>query len=500
MQLEKQSILSKQLSSVELNPYQLLEHIFWVNLITQNGFYSLPEDFVYVDFSNNHYTINLMAKLYPNATFYVKGPTQHTKPSNVRCFNDVSEINIAIHFVYFENISTLSASDWVSLKDQLLPLLVNNGHIVVGHENKIGWDGFSALLDLIKLEFTALNKKTITHQDLDSVFFYFNQLSDKKISIFENKTNLQRLLSYLKGLPLYKLNELILSSENTQYTTRSVFQKTEGVKYTGALPVVSNYIHLGLDEQQKEFVGNFNSNPVNAIERRDLISQPFFKMEIWEKNTGEAVQKLCGVDSLYFGVYSRADSFPNMLKVENVTFNFKGALLTKLRDVFNKHGFLKLEDVLFKLEGVDEPQQSIVSQIMVLVAAGQIKVALNPSKYKAHDNFALSKNYKIKFKHAANQDMFSDVYKFLNESGVITDFSTRLLVPFDSKMSMLFSALTKVVSSIAPQYCAEIWCKNFGAESEINKVAAEFQAILLRFQKYYLVKFLELDLVDQVLV
>lgn len=500
LQLKKQNFLKAIKTSYYINNYQCLENIAWVALITQGKFAQFPENFVYVDFSSNSYTASLISETYPNAKVYTNQKPLVSTSNKIQNIMNIEEVSEPIHLVYIDNISFISREDWFQMREALIKKVIPGGYIVLGHENKIGWEGFQVVADLIRGELMSLGRDRVTHQDLDNIFTYFNQLALKKISVFGDGSELKRFLTYLKTLSEVELSDLFLKKAPVTYTTSNVFQSDSGLHYVGSLPIVNNYIHLGLDGAQKDFVGSVSSSGLNAVERKDMISLPFFKTDIWQKNRSEVNTSFLDINKVYFGVYSTLESFPHSLKVKNFTFDFKGSLNTALRGLLNEKGFLTLSEILANLKNVNEPEQVIVNQVMVLIAAGQIKVSLHPSKYKALNRDQLLKNYKLKFKDVTNQNMFSDVYKFFHQQGVLVDKSTRLLIPFDSPMCMIMTGLTKVSSNLVAQYCAETWCEKYSEKIDISKVIAEFRSKLLKFEKHYLVKFLELNIADQVLV
>lgn len=499
LQLEKQDNL-KSLKSVKyLKKYQLIENILWVSLITQGRSACLPEGFTYVSFSESVYTTNLLAQVHPKATFFINAPKHASESLNVKTFTQLEDINLPIHVAYIDNVSLLSPIEWLNIKNYLLGALAPGGCIVLGYESKIGWGEYNVVFDLIKLELAASNTGAITRKDLDSVFYYLQQLAEKNITLFANKVKLNRLFQHLKSVSVDDLNKLLFSPHLNTYYAHDMFQPQHDVKYVGEMPMVNNYLHLGLTQEQKAFVGSYTENSLTAVERRDLITLPFLKMDVWSKCESDQPYKTMCAEDVYFGVYSIADRFPESVKIGNISFNFQGEAFTVLRAIFNAHGFLKISAILEKVSHLGLPAQIVVNQLMILVATEQLKVSFFPSKTRAYEE-ANVKEYKLKFKHVMNQNMFSDMYKFFNESGVVIDPETHLVIPFDQRMCMVMAALTKVSVSFVAQYCAEAWCKKYEEDVKIQSITAEFKSILLRFKKHYFVKFLELNLIDQVLV
>jgi hypothetical protein len=66
---------------------------------------------------------------------------------------------------------------------------------------------------------------------------------------------------------------------------------------------------------------------------------------------------------------------------------------------------------------------------------------------------------------------------------------------------MVIAALTKLHESFVPHYCAEIWMQSSSQQDgALAQVQKEFKSILIFFKRHYFGKFLELGLIDQVLV
>ncbi len=112
----------------------------------------------------------------------------------------------------------------------------------------------------------------------------------------------------------------------------------------------------------------------------------------------------------------------------------------------------------------------------------------------------ITKPTKLKFKDTHNQRIFSEIRRFLHESGIVIQPNSGLMIPFDQKTSMVIAALTKVHESVVPQYCAEIWMEYKQHTADLSAVQKEFKSILIFFKRHYFGKFLELGLVDQVLL
>jgi hypothetical protein len=337
---------------------------------------------------------------------------------------------------------------------------------------------------------------------LDRVFYELSNLSLKKVTALKDKPFLDKLFAYLKSLDAAHLQKILKGSDfHTFYPNqlREVLnQLTPGAfRFVGTLPITRNYIKLGLNPDQKAFLGD-TSDMLMASQRHDLITMPFQRMDIWQRSYDETDQIQTGTTSdFYFGCVSDFDQFSSKVQKGHVTLNFTDALFTQMRKCLS-NGFMTIHDIVQQLQHRVRAPQEIVDRLMLLVMGDQVRHTLKPPHFLKIDTPIQPS--KINFKDAHNQRMFSEVRRFLHESGIVIDPNSGLMIPFDQKTSMVIAALTKLHESFVPNYCAEIWMESSQQEGDLAQVQKEFKSILIFFKRHYFGKFLELGLIDQVLV
>jgi len=499
--LKKQQILKMPERKYVLNPHQYIESILLVDALT-SGFYTKhPADFVYVNRDNNTYTDSFLSKLYPDACFSHDplgladssknpGALQTDIPSN------------SVHYMYIgENISFYNESERTEIYRFIQDKLVPGGYVVIPYEATVGWSEYRVVLDLLTEINTNVKEDITSAAWLDKIFYELEDLAVKKIYTFKGKEFLNKLLYYLKSLNQEHLNNILCKKDFHTFYPYQIHQYLKqdsqySFRFVGALPLIRNYVKLGLDAQQKAFLGE-TTDLMMASQRQDLISMPFHRVDIWQKNVDEVSEKGT-ISDFYFGCVSTFDQFPLKITKSHFTLNFMDAVYVHLRKLFNKR-FMTIQEIVENTQHLVRAPQEIVDRVMLLVMGDQVRYTLtNP--LTSVNAIAYQPSQKIKFKHLENQEMFSDPKRFYTEMGIVMYHKAGMLIPFDQKTSMVIAAFTKVHESLVPQYCAEIWAGYIIENIDMVAVEKEFRSILLFFKRHYLGKFLELGLLDQVLV
>lgn len=483
-----------------LNQYQYIESTLLVDSIVSGQYTKHSSDFFYLDTSEDSYTSSCLAKLHPSATFHFH-PLQ---PSNIRetleQLNDTLP-NKGIHYMHLgKSISFCNVLDRRLLYSFIHEKLAPGGYVIIPYEAKAGWTEYLVVLDLLKE--ICLNALELTNNTwIDKIFHELTELSLKKISTFKNKAFLDKLLKYLKSLPPIHLQKILSSNLYTFYPYEihndlNITSKNN-FRFVGSLPTLKNYVRLGLDENQKAFLGT-PTNLLMASQRHDLILMPFQRIDIWQKS--QQKNPIQGtISDFYFGCISKFEYFPPRVTKGHLNLRFSDPIYIKIRQLLNKD-FLTLDEIIQNTSELKKSPQEIVDCLMSLVIGEQIRYTLK--KPKAYNVVAFSKNYKtkLKFRSKENQLMFSNIKRFYTELGIVTHPESGLMIPFDQKTSMIISALTKLNDELAPQYCAEIWAEHSAVNVNITHVQKEFRSIALFFKHHYVGKFLELGVLDQVLV
>lgn len=499
LDLKKQETIKIPKAKLDLNMCQHVNQISWLDAIVSGHYTKHPDNFVYIDLSENLYTVSLLAKIYPDATFYHNCKDEGSIERNLHVLND-NLLNNTVQYIYLgDTLSFCSKEKRTKLYQFIIDKLAPGGYVVISYEAATGWSEYQVILDLIK---EMRSDSNIEADWLDKVFYELITLSLKKISIFKNKVFLDKLLVYLKSLTLTHLTKVLCSPEFYTFYPHQIHKGLNpdhkaNFRFVGALPLIKNYVKLGLDQPQKEFVGN-TEEMMMALQRHDLITMPFHNINVWQKNPDKDHPKGSILD-FNLGCVSIFDKFSSIVKKGNLTFNFTDNIYTEIRQLLNKE-FLSVDEIIKRTMHLVTSPQEIVNRLMLLVCGDQVRYSLQalPSrKITVNKQKMLAK---IKFICPINQNMFSDIRRFLNEKGVVIHKNLSLIIPFDSKTSMIIAALTKIHENLVPQYCAEVWAEKSLENMDIQAIQKEFRSILLFFKRHYLGKFLELSLVDQVLV
>ena len=483
----------------QFNLQQGVDAISWVDALVSGRYVKHTSGFVYVDMSDDAYTTSLLAKAYPSSTFYVANVSQEFQLKNVFQLQDVPDNSV--NYLYLgHTLSFASEAERIRLFQFVDAKLAPGGYVVVPYEAKVGWSEYRVVLDLLK-ELTGHTKDPITSDWLDKVFYHLNDLGAKKVNALKNKDFLNKLLMYLKSLS----DEHVIKVLNGEafYTFypfdvhRSLNTQASGAfRYVGTLPVFRNYLKLGLDSNQKDFLGDLK-DLLMAAQRYDLIATPFFRMDIWQKSYAVGSLDEGTTSDFYFGCVSHFDQFASKIQRGFMTLNFVDQVFNEIRKHLNKD-FYTLPEIIQHVGHLARSPQEIVDRLMLLVMGDQVRYALN--KPYTSESAITTKPAKLHFCFSDNREMFSDIRRFWNEGGVVVEPVSGLLIPFDQKMSMLISALTKVHEAMAPQYCVDVVSEYLQDLPDKGIIHKQFKSLLIFFKRHYLVKFLELGLVDRVLV
>lgn len=484
-----------------LNSAQFIETILWVDALVSGRYIKHSNSFCYADLGDSNYTTALLAKAYPDATFY------HSELGTIAPQKNLSQIPLdiqlkSLHYIYQgDRLSFAGIDERSKIFDFIQRHLAPGGYVVIPYEGTVGWSEYRVVLDLLR-EITLHIAEPITRDWLDKVFYELSTLSLKKITALKDKSFLNKLLNYLKSLDDGHLEKVLKSSEFNTFYPSQIHEElnkknSRAFRFVGTLPVIRNYVKLGLDKDQKAFLGNV-SDTLMATQRYDLITMPFQRVDIWQKtyDSDDNIQMGTTAD-FYFGSVSDFDQFASKVQKGYVTLPFQDAIYTEIRRCLNA-GFMTIDEIVQATHHLVRAPQETVDRLMLLVAGDQLRYTLNKPKISTMG--VRAKLIKLKFSHGHNQMMFSDIRRFFTENGVIVEPKSNMLIPFDQKTSMVIAALTKVHESLVPIYCAEIWAEHMQDSIELPKVQKEFKSILMFFKQHYFGKFLELGLVDRVLV
>lgn len=481
------------------NLLQGVDTISWVDALVSGRYVKHTSGFVYVDMSDDAYTTALLAKAYLSSTFYVANVGQKLHQKNLLHLQDVPDNSV--HYLNLgHRLSFATEQERMRLFEFIDAKLAPGGYVIVPYEAKVGWSEYTVVLDLLK-ELTVHSKEPITSDWLDKVFYHLNDLGAKQIKALKNKDFLNKLLTYLKSLSDEHVMKVLKGEVfHTFYpfeVHRSLNTRASGVlRYVGTLPVFRNYLKLGLDSNQKGFLGDLK-DLLMAAQRYDLIATPFFRMDIWQKSCGAESLEMGTTSDFYFGCVSHLEQFASKVQRGFMTLNFVDPIFNEIRKRLNKD-FYTLSEIIQHVGHLARSPQEIVDRLMLLVMGDQVRYTLN-KPYKSESDIT-TKPSKLQFCFRDNREMFSDIRRFLKEGSVVIEPISGLLIPFDQKMSMLISALTKVHEAMAPQYCVDVVSEYLQDYPDKGIIHKEFKSLLIFFKRHYLVKFLELGLVDRVLV
>lgn len=499
--LKKQETLKIPARKYALNPHQYIESILWVDALTSGAYTKHPEDFIYVDKGSSAYTTSVLSKVYPKACFFHAQPQPLSSLKNLRTFHHTDIHSNSVHYMYIgEELSFFSDIQRDETYKFIQDKLASGGYVVIPYEATSGWAEYRVILDLLK-EIKANIKETLTSGWIDKVFYELESLALKKISTFKEKVFLDKLSYYLKSLDEEHLKSILCKEDFQTFYPYQIHKclnqgTTSSFRFVGSLPLVRNYVKLGLDTHQKEFLGE-TTDLMMASQRQDLILMPFHRVDIWQKNSDDDGEKAT-ISDFYLGCVSTFEQFPSKITKSHLTLNFMDAIYIHLRKLFNK-GFMTIQEIVEHTRHLVRAPQEIVDRLMLLVVGDQVRYTLKNPKASANAVPYQASN-KIKFKHLENQEMFSDINRFYTEMGIVIHPESGLLIPFDQKTSMVIAAFTKVHEALVPRYCTEVWATYMGENLDISGAEKEFRSILLFFKRHYLGKFLELGLLDQVLV
>lgn len=265
-------------------------------------------------------------------------------------------------------------------------------------------------------------------------------------------------------------------------------------RFVGSLPILRNYVKLGLDSAQKEFIAD-PTDTMMASQRQDLILMPFNRIDIWQKMGVEAAPSKGTLSDFYLGCVATTETFPSHASKGYLKLNFSDPVYSHLKNRLNQ-SFLTLDEIVQETQHLNRPPQEVVDRLMLLVMADQVRYCLRQPTQKPLSPQIHLKGFKVNFCHHDNQQMFSDVGRFCHELGVIIHPESGMVIPFDQKTSMVMAALTKVHESLAPQYCAEVWAEHTHEKGDIAEATKEFRSVYLFFKRHYVRKLIELGIIE----
>ncbi|QOL19603.1 hypothetical protein [Candidatus Bodocaedibacter vickermanii] len=499
--LKKQEKIKLPLKQCVFNSTQMIDTVLWIDALVSGRYVKHPDNFTYADLGDSSYTTSFLAQSYSDATFYHRHLQYADCTKNFLNLPD-NGMSQRLQYIYQGNALSFANLDERSkivgfIQDSLAP----GGYAILPYEATTGWAEYQVVLDLLK-EITFRMTDPITSEWLDRVFYELSVLSLKKITALKDKAFIDKLLAYLKSLDASHLEKILKGADfHTFYPSqiRQALNKDNpgAFRFVGTLPIARNYIKLGLDQDQKAFLGD-TSDMLMASQRYDLMMMPFQRVDIWQRNYDETANIQTGTTAdFYFGCVSNFDQFASKVQKGHATLNFTDAIFTEMRKCLN-NGFMTIHEIVQHIQHRVRAPQEVVDRLMLLVMGDQVRFTLKKPHFL--DVAANIKPTKLKFKDTHNQRMFSEIRRFFHESGIVIEPNSGLMIPFDQKTSMVIAALTKVHESMVPHYCAEIWMDYKQNSVDISRVQKEFKSILIFFKRHYFGKFLELGLVDQVLV
>ncbi len=496
--LKKKPVFATKVKGVAFDPSQLIEPILWVDGVVSGGYQAPPSSAVYVNLSDEEKTTGCLSEMYPEWEFYAQ-KLQNGGRKNLRLISALQPSQ-QVHYIYLGNkISFLAPREREVALEFVHKHLAPGGYVVVGYEAEAGWSQYKVVIDLIR-ELTLEQEEPIDLAWLDKVFFELYKLAELKISVFQNKKFLERLLNYLKSLPYDHLEKILKSKHFHTFYPNGVHKlllgaHKEGLNFVGSLPISRNYLHLGLTSEQKQFLGSSEMSVMGA-QRQDLILMPLHRMDIWKKPV-EKINRQERLSNFYLGCISDFEYFPSNVQCGHLKINFSDAIYTKLREICGD-GFKSINQIVNSAKTFAPSLQEIADRLMMLVMSGQVAYTRTPPVVK-QTRGALNKIGKLRFVHAENTARFSNIRSFITNIGVVVVPGKGMAIPFDQKTSAVMVALTKVHESFVPQYCAEAW-KDYDDSLDLEVIKQEFKSVLRFFKCHYLGKFLALGLLDQVLV
>jgi hypothetical protein len=498
--IKKQETLTIPAKNRRLNAHQFFETILWVDALVSGKYAKHPLNFKYMDTGDDIYTTELLAEAYPNSTFYHSHLNSIEPKRNLSLAQNIP--SQSVHYMYQGNELSFASNDERShIINSIHTNLAPGGYVVLSYEGTVGWSEYKLVLDLLR-EITLHIAEPITHEWLEKVFYELSSLSLKKITALKDYGFLNKLLHYLKSLDTVHLGKILKGSEFHTFYPSQVHQMLNqeyprAFRFVGTLPVIRNYVKLGLDDDQKAFLGNV-SDTLMATQRHDLVTMPFQRVDIWQRTYDHDSTIQTGTTKdFYVGCVSDFDQFTSKVQKGHVTLNFTDAIYTAIRHCLNK-GFMTIDELVNATCHLVRSPQETVDRLMLLIAGDQVRYTLNAPKLSNIDT--RTKPSKLQFCHAHNQRMFSDVRRFFKEGGIVINPNSGLIIPFDQKTSMVIAAFTKVHETMVPAYCAQTWLEYNKDNIDLIVVQKEFKSILIFFKQHYFGKFLELGLVDQVLV
>lgn len=499
--VKKQEKIRLPLKQCVFNSSQMIETILWVDALVSGKYVKHPDNFTYADMSNSSYTASFLAQCYPDALFYHRHFDYAESAQNIL---DVPAMGMSqrLQYIYQGNtVSFATVDERSKIFDFIQDNLAPGGYVIIPYEATTGWAEYRVVLDLLK-EITFLMTDPITPEWLDRVFYELSILSSKKITALKNKAFLDKLLAYLKSLDASHLEKILKGTDFHTFYPSQIREalnndNPRAFRFVGTLPIARNYIKLGLDAEQKTFLGD-TADMLMASQRHDLMMMPFQRVDIWQRSYDETDTIQTGTTSdFYFGCVSDFDQFASKVQKGHVTLNFTDAIFTEMRKCLSK-GFMTIHEIVQHMQHRVRAPQEVVDRLMLLVMGDQVRYTLTKPHF--FDVDTKIKPPKLKFTHENNQRMFSEIRRFLHESGIVIEPNSGLMIPFDQKTSMVIAALTKVHETMVPQYCAGTWMEFKQHSADLSAIQKEFKSILIFFKRHYFGKFLELGLVDQVLV
>lgn len=481
----------------QLNLHQGVDAISWVDALVSGQYVKHPSGFVYADMSDDPFTTSMLGKAYPDSTFYMKN--EGVLEKNVFDLSLVPDRSV--NYMYLgHTLSFATPQEQFNTFAFIDAKLAPGGYVVMPYEAKVGWSEYQVVLDVLK-ELAVHTTGLITHEWLDKVFYQLNDLGSKHIKALKNNDFLSKLLTYLKSLSDEHLTKVLKGAVFHTFYPYEVHRALNTsasslFRYVGTLPIFRNYLKLGLDSNQKQFLGDLK-DLLMASQRHDLITMPFFRMDIWQKNfDADSLEQGTNHD-FYFGCVSHFDQFASKVQRGFMTLNFVDPVFNAIRKLLNNE-FFTLHEIIKHIGHLTRSPQEVVDRVMLLVMGDQVRYTLK--KPNALSGDTPNKPSKLHFCSVVNQEMFADIRRFLHEGSVVIEPVSGVLIPFDQKMSMIISAMTKVHESMVPQYCADVVSEHLQDQPDKGMIHKEFKSLLIFFKNHYLVKFLELGLVDRVLV
>ncbi len=368
--LKKQEKIRLPLKQCVFNSSQMIETVLWIDALVSGRYVKHPDNFTYADMGDSSYTASFLAKSYSDATFYHRNLEYAECTKNLLDLPDTG-LSQRLQYIYQGNALSFTNLDERSriiklIQDNLAP----GGYVIIPYEATTGWAEYQVVLDLLK-EITFRMTYPITPEWLDRVFYELSTLSLKKITALKNKAFLDKLLAYLKSLDVSHLEKVLKGADfHTFYPSqiREALNKNNPgtFRFVGTLPIARNYIKLGLDHDQKTFLGD-TADMLMASQRYDLMMMPFQRVDIWQRRYDENANVQTGTTSdFYFGCVSDFDQFASRVQKVHATLSFSDAIFTEMRKCFSK-GFVTIHEIVQHTQHLVRAPQEIVDRLMLLV-------------------------------------------------------------------------------------------------------------------------------------